>query len=98
MQKNSNIKLINVGLGLICFVAVCFPLSLEGWRAVDDFLDIEIRAQSPSRVRQILTVCAHVDRSLNPHGTPNLCRKQFGTILNASPSVYDRKISKNIEK
>ena len=55
-------------------------------------------AKGSSRKRQILTGCAHEDRSLNPHATPNLCRKQLRTFSSASRCVYDRKISKTIEK
>ena len=64
---------------------------------VVELLLIDICAHGPSRRRSILTVWAHVDRSLNPYGTPNLCRKQLGTVLNAFRYVYDPKISKNYE-
>ena len=63
-----------------------------------EFVNIEFCAHGPSRKRQLLTVYAHVDRSLRGNGTANICRKQFGTIWSASGSVYDRKESKNDEK
>ena len=42
-------------------------------------------------------VAHNEDPSLNPHATPNLCRKQLRTFSNASRCVYGRKISKTIE-
>ena len=65
---------------------------------VVELLLIDICAHGPSRRRSILTVWAHVDRSLNPYGTPNLFRKQLGTILNACRSIFDQKESKNDEQ
>ena len=58
-------------------------------------------ARGSSRKRSIITDLegfAHVDRSLRPNGTPNLCGKQLETILNACRSVYVANISKNDQK
>ena len=69
--------------------------SCKFWR---EFEELKKCAQGFSRTRQILTGCAHEDPSLNPHAFPYLCRKQLRTFSNASRCVYDRKISKTIEK
>ena len=58
-------------------------------------------ARGSSRKRPIITDLegfAHVDRFLRGNGLPNLCRKQLGTILNASPSGYVANKSKNYQK
>ena len=72
--------------------------AIFGVRKMDEFLDIDICAHGPSRKRPIWTVCAHVDRSLNPYGTPNLCSKQLRTISNASRKVNCLEASKNDQK
>ena len=67
----------------------------------EEIIRIFKSARGSSCKRSIVTdleVFAHVDRSLRPHGTPNLCGKQLGTILNAIPSVYDANISKSDQK
>ena len=63
-----------------------------------ELLIISISAQGSSGKRPFLTVSAHVDRSLRGYGPANICRKQLGTVLNASPCVLDRKMLKTHRK
>ena len=65
------------------------------WREFDE---IKKCAHGSSLERSVLTGPAHENRHLNPQAAPNLCRKQFWTVLYTSPCVYDRKVSKMIEK
>ena len=65
------------------------------WREFDE---IKKCAHGSSLERSVLTGPAHENRQLNPQAAPNLCRKQFWTVLNATRDVDDRKISKMIEK